>query len=369
MIVYIDQNRDRSGARADLRRAADRPFTHYGGEKRPITTSVPSVSLAPPTRDTIHAAASFVEGRVVRTPLLVDVAASASAGRRVLVKAEVLQRTGSFKIRGALTFLHLLDPAALETGVVTYSSGNHAQAVAAAAAEFGVRATVVMPSSAPEIKRERTRGWGAEIVTVDDVQGERERLAAEVVAATGATLVPPYDHPWTIAGQATLGLELAAQCTQHRVEDPVVLVPTGGGGLCAGIALALEAALPGARVYSVEPEGWDDHRLSLERGERVRAPADAPTICDALRAPIPGEVPFSINRRLLAGGIAVTDDEVRAAMRHAFVEDKLVVEPGGAAGLAALLAGKTPGTGPVVVVLSGGNVDPETFAREVGAAG
>lgn len=331
-------------------------------------TSVVAVSDTP-SIDAIRAAADRLQGKVVRTPMLEAAALSESIGRRVLVKAETLQRTGSFKIRGALTFLAMLDEESRRRGVVAYSSGNHAQGVAAAAFDFGVAATIVMPRTAPAIKVRRTRGWGAEVVLFDPATEDRRSIAGAIAEKSGATVVPPYDHPWSITGQASLGLEMVGECVARGLDDPAVLVPTGGGGLCAGVALALSEALPSARVFAVEPAGFDDHRLSLAAGERVPAPEGAVSICDALLSPIPGEVTFPINQRLLAGGIAVTDDEVRRSMRHAFEELKLVVEPGGAVGLAAALAGKVEGEGPVLVVLSGGNVDVETLAREVAAVG
>jgi threonine dehydratase len=317
-----------------------------------------------PQVESMFEAASRLEGRIVATPLLEDPVASERIGRRVLVKAEVLQRTGSFKIRGALTFLDLLDPATRRLGVVAYSSGNHAQGVAAAAASHGIPATIVMPTTAPEIKVRRTRGWGATVVQYDPAVEKREVLAAGLADETGATLLPPYDHVWTITGQGTLGLEVAAQAGAIGVEGPSVLVPTGGGGLVAGVAIALEAADPTARVFAVEPEGWDDHRRSLASGRRVPA-TGGDSICDSLLADIPGEVTFPINQRLLAGALVVGDPGIRSAMLHAFEELKLVVEPGGAVALAAALAGAVPGDGPIVVVASGGNVGPDLFAEVV----
>jgi threonine dehydratase len=331
----------------------------------PAPASVVEVTVSP-SIDEVRAAAVRLDGRIVTTPMIEAETAGDTAGRLVLVKAEVLQRTGSFKIRGALTFLGLLDDETRGRGVVAYSSGNHAQGVAAAAAAFGVSATIVMPITAPEIKVRRTRRWGAEVVAFDPQKEDRRAIAGAIAEELGATVLPPYDHPWTITGQATLGLEVARQCSEANVEAPSVLVPTGGGGLCAGVAIALSEVMPSARVFAVEPSGFDDHRLSLEAGERVPAAEGAVSICDALLSPIPGEITFPINQRLLAGAMAVTDDEVRAAMRHAFEELKLVVEPGGAVGLAAVLSGKVDGDGPVVVVLSGGNIDIDTLAGEVG---
>lgn len=315
----------------------------------------------PPTFSDITDAAAALSGRVVPTPLL--------AGEGVWFKAETLQRTGSFKFRGALNFLRLLDSDQRSRGVVAYSSGNHAQGVALAAALLGVSATIVMPEDAPEMKVRRTRAWGAEVVPYDRASGDREEVAARIAAARGAVVVPPYDHPWIIAGQGTVGLEIAEQCTAAGVTDPTVLVPASGGGLCAGVALALAERLPGAAVYTVEPAGFDDHRLSFEVGERRRAEGGGSSICDSLLTPIPGELTFGINQGLVAGGLAVTDDQVIGAMRWAFEELKLVVEPGGAAALAAWLEGMVSRDRPCVVVLSGGNVDPEVFASALRQGG
>ena len=277
----------------------------------------------------------------------------------MLLKLETLQRTGSFKYRGAMTFVARLGAEGRSRGLVAYSSGNHAQAVAAAAAHHGIPATIVMPSDAPELKKAGTRARGAEIVEYDRAADDREALAEEIAERVGAAIVPPYEHPWTIAGQGTCGLEIAEQCRALGVEEPVVLVPTGGGGLTAGIALALEIDLPDASVHTVEPEAFDDYARSLEAGERVRVAAPTGSICDALMAPTPGAIGFEVNRRLVAGGETVSDDDTRAAVRYGIETLKLVIEPGGAVGLALCLAGRAPGSGPVVVVLSGGNLDYE----------
>jgi threonine dehydratase len=330
-----------------------------------LLTSVAPMNSTPPTIDDAEKANARLEGRIVRTPLLEAEAAGNLLGRRVLVKAEVLQRTGSFKFRGGLAFLDRLDPEARARGVVAFSSGNHGQGAAAAAAAYGVPATVVMPADAPAIKAARTRAWGAEVVLYDRATDDREAMAAAIADERGMAVLPPYDHPWVIAGQASIGLEIAEQCARLGVEDPTVLVPAGGGGLCAGTALTLADRMPGARVVAVEPVGWDDHGLSLRAGERTPAPQTGSGLCDSLLAHIPGEMTFALNSRLLAGAIAVDDTEVRAAMRHAFEQLKLVVEPGGAVGLAAALAGRVGGDGPLVAVLSGGNVDGTLFAEIV----
>lgn len=315
-----------------------------------------------PQPSDVLAARERLAGAITRTPMLhrsID-------GRDVWLKAEVLQRTGSFKVRGAFNFLSSLDESMRRKGVVAYSSGNHGQGVASAAAELGIPATIVMPADAPEIKIANTKGYGAEVVPYDRATGDREAIAAEIVAETGGTLIPPYDHPLTIAGQGVLGLEILEDLAAAGVAAADVLVPASGGGLAAGIALAAETPGPRIRVFSAEPEAHDDHRRSLEAGRLVRVDSTQVSICDALLQPVPGEITFEVNRDRLAGGVVASDGEVLAAMRYAFEDLKLVVEPGGAIGLAAQLAGRVPGSGPVVVVLSGGNVDAAVMAKAIG---
>jgi threonine dehydratase len=319
---------------------------------------------ARPSLGDIEAAARRLAGSAVRTPLLENHALSARVGRRVLIKAETLQRTGSFKFRGALNRISRIPQADRRHGVVAFSSGNHAQGVAAAAALLGLPATIVMPQDAPAIKRRKTEGFGARIVAYDRRKDDREAMAAAIVAETGATLVRPYDDPDIIAGQGTIGLEIAEQARALGADVGIVLVPCGGGGLIAGIASALTALVPGVRIYAVEPAGWDDTMRSLSAGTRLAADGSVATFCDALLAPMPGALTFSINKDLLSGGFAVSDDEVRNAMAYGFDTLKLVIEPGGAVALAALLAGRPlDKAGAVVVVLSGGNVDPTQYAR------
>lgn len=322
------------------------------------SASVPNMSPDLPTRDGVLAAKERVAGRIVRTPLL-----PGRSERPLWLKAEVLQRTGSFKIRGALNFIGSLDPADRARGVVAYSSGNHAQGVAAAAAEYGIPATIVMPADAPAIKLRNTRRSGATVVPYDRATENREAIAARVAEETGAVILPPYDHRFTIEGQGTLGLEVIEDLDALGVGEATIVAPASGGGLCAGIALAVEDRVPGVDVLAAEPEAFDDHRRSLEAGERIAVRPATSSICDALLQTIPGEVTFPINRARLAGAVTANDDQVLAAMRWAFEESRLVVEPGGAAGLAAFLAGAVPGDGPVVVVLSGGNVDPAIMQR------
>jgi threonine dehydratase len=312
----------------------------------------------------VAAAAERLEGRAVHTPLLESPALSARLGGRLLVKAEPLQRTGSFKFRGAFNALAQLEAAQRRAGVVAYSSGNHAQGVAAAAQLLDVPATIVMPADAPAIKVANTRGYGAEVVLYDRFGEDREAIGRRIAAERGAVLVPPFDDPRVIAGQGTAGIEIAHQAEALGLRLDAVVIPCSGGGLAAGCALALAALAPEAALYSAEPVGFDDTRRSLEAGMRVANDPAARSLCDALLVPTPGALTFAINRRHLAGGLAVSDDNVLGAMAAAFAELKLVVEPGGAVALAAVLAGKLEVSGrTVVAIASGGNVDNATFAR------
>lgn len=295
---------------------------------------------------------------VVHTPMLRNAELDRRCGGTVLIKPEVLQRTGSFKLRGAMNALRQLSPRQLAAGVVTYSSGNHGQAIACAAAELGVPATVVMPADAPAIKREATAFWGAEIIQYDRATENREAIAQAIVAERNAVLIPPYEHAHVIAGQGTLALELAEDAARAGMGLEALVVPVGGGGLIAGCGLALRVAAPAARIYAAEPEGWDDTARSLVSGKRERNDMRGSKYCDALLTPQPGELTFAINKALVTSGFAVDDGEVQAAQRFAARHLKLVVEPGGAVALAVLLAGKFDAAGKVVgVVLSGGNVE------------
>ncbi|MEE8534459.1 MAG: threonine/serine dehydratase [Kiloniellales bacterium] len=337
----------------------------------PGSTADPDAGAGPPPAAPglaeIEAAAARLEGHAVKTPLLEFPALNERVGGRVLVKPEGLQRTGSFKFRGAYNKISQIPEAARERGVVAFSSGNHAQGVAAAAALLGVPATIVMPADAPAIKLDNTRAYGAEVVLYDRYADARETVAEQVRARTNAILVRPYDDPDIIAGQGTCGLEIARQAAALDVALDAALVCCGGGGLISGTATALAALSPETEVYAVEPKGFDDTARSLAAGERVGNAADARSFCDALLAPTPGELTFAINRRLLSGGLAVDDTEVAEAMSYAFRTLKLVVEPGGAVALAALLTGRFEARGKTVaVVLSGANVDPETYARAIG---
>jgi threonine dehydratase len=311
-----------------------------------------------PTFEDVQAAAARIAGHARRTPLLHGTALDARTGGRILLKLETLQHTGSFKFRGAYNRLSQLDDAQRAAGVVAFSSGNHAQGVAAAARLLGIPATIVMPADAPAVKMRNTLALGAEIVEYDRLRESRETIAARLANERGAVLVPSFDDPDIIAGQGTVGLEIAEQANEAGLAIDDVIVCTSGGGLVAGTALAIRALSPATRVWTAEPEGHDDHRRSLAAGRRESNRPGTRSICDALLAPEPGVLTFEINRRLLAGGVAVTDAEVRAAITCAARTLKLVVEPGGAVALAAVLAGRLEARGrTVAVVLSGGNLD------------
>ncbi|MBI5321000.1 threonine/serine dehydratase [Bradyrhizobium sp.] len=314
----------------------------------------------------IEAAAKVVAPFAVRTPLLSFPVLDERAGTKVFLKPEMLQRTGSFKFRGAFNKLASIPQANRGGGVVAFSSGNHAQGVAAAAKILNMQATIVMPADAPLSKRERTKSYGAEVVLYDRDREDREAIAGGIASKRGATLVRPYDDPFVIAGQGTAGREIAEDMAARGLVPDIVVAPASGGGLIAGVATAVKSRFPDAEIVVAEPKGYDDHALSLKAGHREPHPAAARTICDALMAAMPGELTFSINSKLLARGVSASDEEVAAAVAFAYRELKLVVEPGGAVGLAALLAGRIDARGKnVVIVLSGGNVDADLFARLV----
>jgi threonine dehydratase len=321
-------------------------------------------SALPVSSVDIDAAARVLAPFVVRTPLLSSPVLNERAGTKVFLKPEMLQRTGSFKFRGAFNKLSSIPPGARGGGVVAFSSGNHAQGVAAAARMLNMPATIVMPADAPLSKRERTKAYGAEVVLYDRDREDREAIARDIAGKRDATLVRPYDDPFVIAGQGTVGREIAEDMAALGLTPDIVVAPASGGGLIAGVATAVKARYPQAMVMSGEPEAFDDHARSLRAGKREPHGAKDRTICDALMASIPGELTFAINSRLLTQGITASDAEVGMAVGFAFRELKLVVEPGGAVGLAALLAGRIDGRGKnVVIVLSGGNVDADLFAK------
>jgi threonine dehydratase len=318
-----------------------------------------------PEFDDVRAAAARLSGYARRTPLLAGTPLDDLTGGRILLKLETLQHMGSFKFRGAYNRLAQLDATQRKAGVVAFSSGNHAQGVACAARLLGVPATIVMPADAPRVKMQNTLALGAEVVTYDRLRESREQIAAQLAAERGAVLVPSFDDPDIIAGQGTVGLEIAEQAAELGVTLDDVIVCTSGGGLVAGTALAIHALSPSTRVWTAEPEGHDDHRRSLAAGRRESNAPGTRSICDALLAPEPGVLTFEINRRLLAGGFAVSDAEVRQAIAFAARTLKLVVEPGGAVALASVLAGKVEPDGrTIAVVLSGGNIDDDLL-REV----
>lgn len=313
----------------------------------------------------ITAAAERLKGHARRTPLLESPFLNDVAGRRVLVKPECLQHTGSFKFRGAWSALSALDPEVRAKGVLAYSSGNHAQGIALAASRHGVPSVIVMPEDAPALKLANTRALGAEVVTYDRAGGEsREAIGQALSAERGLTLIKPYDEPMVIAGQGTTGLEIAEQAAELGVTQGDVLVCCGGGGLTAGVALALEATAPKMRARPVEPEGFDDTKRSLIAGEILSNDRPSGSICDAIVTPAPGQLTFPIQQRLSGPGIAVSDQDALRAMAQAFLRLKIVAEPGGAVALAAALfhADEIEGDA-VIAIVSGGNVDPAQFAK------
>jgi threonine dehydratase len=311
----------------------------------------------------IRAAAARARG-IRRTPILEAAALDRIAGRRVLVKAECLQVTGSFKARGAWAAISALPEGT--PGILAYSSGNHAQGVAWAAAAHRLPAVILMPSDAPAVKTDGTRAYGAEVVLYDRGSQDRDALGAELAAARGLVLIPPFDHPEVIAGQGAVGLEIALQAAEAGVTAADVLVCCGGGGLSAGMALAFEAEAPGLRVRTAEPEGFDDMARSLAAGERVGNAAATGSVCDAILTPRPGALTFPVLQRLAGPGLAVSDAEALAAVALAFRHLHVVLEPGGAVSLAAALfrGGDIAGDA-VICVASGGNVEPGLFAKAI----
>lgn len=321
----------------------------------------PAISI-----DDIRTAATLITPYIVRTPLVESARLNDWLGFRLLVKAECLQHTGSFKLRGATnTVMSLPDSI---TDVVAYSSGNHAQAVARAASLRGMRAVIVMPADAPAMKIDGTRAYGAEVVTYDRYSESREAISGAIAAERGAELIPPFEDVRVMAGQGTVGLEIARQCAEMGVTPDHVISCCGGGGLIAGVSLAIRAELPTAKIWAAEPADFDDTIRSLASGNIETVDPAARSICDAVVTPAPGEMTFAINRTTLAGGFGVSDDLVLRVMATAFKHLKLVIEPGGAVALAAALDGRLPaGTEYAVAVASGGNVDAEMFTRALQA--
>lgn len=309
----------------------------------------------------IEAAARRMAGHVRRTPLLHAPLLDKAVGRRIFVKAECLQLTGSFKARGGWSAVSALSPEARARGVIAYSSGNHAQGVAHAAARHDAPCVILMPSDAPRVKIANTRAYGAEVVLYDRVTEDRDAIGAAIAAERGLSLIKPYDDAQVIAGQGTVGLELAEQAHAARIAKAPVFVCCGGGGLSSGIALALEARAPGLRVRTAEPQGFDDMARSLVSGRHERNAAPSGSICDAILTPSPGELTLPILARLAGPGAVISDDQALQALALAFTHLRIVLEPGGAAALAAaLFSDDLPDT--VIAVATGGNVDPATFA-------
>lgn len=310
----------------------------------------------------IRAAARRLEGHARKTPLLSSPFLDEIAGRRVLVKPECLQHTGSFKYRGGRSAVSALDPETRARGVIAFSSGNHAQGVALAARQMGAPAVIVMPEDAPKLKIDNTRALGAEVVLYERGSEDRDKIGAALAAERGLTLIKPYDEPQVIAGQGTTGLEMAAQAGAEGIETADVLVCCGGGGFTSGIALALEADAPGLRTRPCEPEEFDDVTRSLVSGRIERNSRQSGSLCDAIITPEPGQITFPIMQRLCGPGIVVSEAECLRAVAQAWLRLKLVAEPGGAAALAAALyhADEIEGDA-VIVTISGGNVDPDVF--------
>jgi len=312
--------------------------------------------------DDIVAAAGRLDGVAVHTPLIEHPDLNAKVGGRILVKPENLQRTGSFKIRGAYNLIAKLDASERRRGVVAFSSGNHAQGIAAAGGLLGVDTKIVMPADAPQTKLDNTRRLGGSVVTYDRFKDSREAIATRIAEDEGRVIAPSFDHADIVAGQGTAGLEMRDDCVAQGVVPDQAVVCCGGGGLSSGIGMALRPGFPHLRLFVVEPEQFDDTGRSLTEGRRVSNEGGNTSICDAILTPSPGELPFSILSSLDATGLVVSDDDVRDAMRFAFQHLKMVVEPGGAVALAAVLAGKL-GTADktTLIVLSGGNVDADVF--------
>lgn len=323
---------------------------------------LPMPSL-PVTIEMIRDAAERLAPHLVTTPLLEHPALNEKVGGRIFLKCENLQRVGAFKFRGAYNKISRVDRRVYPGGVVASSSGNHAQGVAAAATLCGLKSAIVMPKDAPAIKVARTKAFGGEVIPYDREHEDRDAIARALCEERRAIFVPPFDDPDVIAGQGTAGLEIMAEAKRRDVALDAVLINVSGGGLASGIAVAVKNARPEADVWTVEPAGFDDFARSLASGKHEKNARLSGSICDALMAESPGRHTFAIGRALMKGGVAVSDDEVRDAMRFAFEELKLVVEPGGAASLAAILTGKVPAKGRnVAALVSGGNVDPKQFA-------
>ena len=313
--------------------------------------------------DGVRRAAATIAGKAIRTPLIENDLLNEITGGRVFLKAEVLQRCGSFKFRGAYNLLSQLTDDERAKGILAWSSGNHAQGVARAAKMFGAAATIVMPADTPEIKAANVRRDGAAIVTYDRYNDDREAIAREIQAERGMILAPSYDHPLIIEGQGTVALEVAEDLSAAGHVLDTMIICCGGGGLTSGCATILSDMVPDAEVWIAEPEGFDEAWATISSGQRHYADVKRKTICDAIATPTPGELTLPILQKYVRGGVSLTEDEVRAAVLFAFQHLKLVVEPGGAVALAAVLAGKVNTKGKTIALtLSGGNIDPALFS-------
>ena len=329
---------------------------------RPRLTALPRVPEVVELKD-IEAAAKRLASVAVETPLLHSPALDDVAGGTVYIKPENLQVTGSFKFRGAYNMMSQLSADEAKHGAVAFSSGNHAQAVAASGTMLGIETTIVMPKDAPAIKIENTRRLSGDTILYDRYNEDRVAIAGKIAAEQGSAVIPAFDHEHIIAGQGTAGLELMRQCGELGVTPDQVLVNCSGGGLTAGVAIAVKALSPETNVFPVEPQDFDDTARSLKSGQRETNDPAARSICDALQTESPGEITFLINQELLSPGLVVSDDEVKEAIRFAFRHLKLVAEPGGSVSLAAVLSGKLDTRDKVtVIILSGGNIDVEMFA-------
>ncbi len=333
-----------------------------------MSSSPSDLDTGPITLNAIYEAAEALQGVVMRTPLLENLDVNARLGGRLLIKAEHAQRTGAFKIRGAFNRLRFMSAEEKRRGAITYSSGNHAQGLALAAQLIETTAMIVMPADTPAAKIESTKALGARVVTFDRDSADSNEVVSRLKEETGRIVVPPSGDARTLAGAGTASLELFQQAQEANASLDAVLVPCGGGGLTAATAFLMKELTPKTRVFAVEPELFDDTRRSLAAGERVSNPKGRRTICDSIMTPTPNEHTFEINRKLLAGGLTASDNDVRTAMRFAFDTFKIVIEPGAAVGIAAVLNGQIDITGKTIaVVTTGGNVDPQRYCELVNA--
>lgn len=334
-----------------------------------MSSSLPDLDTGPITIDAIYEAADTLIGVVTRTPLLENLDVNARLGGRLLIKAEHAQRTGAFKIRGAYNRLRFMSADEKQRGVITYSSGNHAQGLALAARLVNTTAMIVMPADTPAAKIESTKALGANVVTFDRDSADSNEVVSRLKEETGRIIVPPSGDVRVLAGAGTASLELFQQAQEVDATLDAVLVPCGGGGLTAATAFLMHELSPGTQVFAVEPELFDDTRRSLEAGKRVSNPKGQRTICDSIMTPTPNEHTFEINRKLLASGLIASDNDVRGAMRFAFETFKIIIEPGAAVGIAAVLNNQIDIRGKTIAVFTtGGNVDPVRYCELVNSA-